>query len=160
MNFGNSYYGDFNASQQRAEQPSNWNQRYGAPRSVVQNYLIGRLIFSPEQITPQEIPTDGTPAIFPLNDGSTIYVKSYQPNGEFADYKYVLEKKQPTSSIVSVEPSNIQPVVEVQNVEKSATYDDLVKRIDFLEQVVNELLKKPTNPVQNESNKEGEKNGK
>lgn len=146
MNFGNPYYGNFNTPQQRTDQ-SNWNNRdWDTVRSSMnQNYLNGRLIFSPDQITPQEIPSDGTPAIFPLDDGSAIYVKSVKPDGSgFAEYKYVLDR----------------PVETEKTIGKSTiNYDDLVKRIDFLEQVVNELLKGPAKPDQNEVNKEVEKNG-
>lgn len=162
MNFGNPYYGDSNTPQQRQSQsnPSNWNRGWDSSgRSAFQNYLVGRLVFSPDQITPQEIPTDGTPAIFPLDDGSAIYVKTFQPDGTFGEYKYVLEKPKDPKQDAQQEVSNAEPSPD-QNVEKSKTYDDLVKRIDFLEQVVNELLKAPKKqPDQNIENKEVEKNG-
>lgn len=160
MNFSNPYYGNFNTPQQRMDQ-SNWNNRgWDSVRSSMnQNYLNGRLIFSPDQITPQEIPSDGTPAIFPLDDGSAIYVKSVKPDGSgFAEYKYVLEKSQSIENNAPVESSNVQQPI-VQNVEKSSNYDDLVKRIDFLEQMVNVLLNGSAKADQNEANKEVEKNG-
>lgn len=163
MNFGNPYYGDFNTPQQRQSQcnQSNWNRGWDSSgRSVFQNYLVGRLVFSPDQITPQEIPTDGTPAIFPLDDGSAIYVKSLNPDGRsFSEYRYVREKTQPEeSNTTPVEQPVSQPQVD-QNVEKLKNYDDLVQRVNFLEQVVNELLKNPANADHNETNKEVEKNG-
>lgn len=152
-------FGNFNDPQQSQNQSTNWYQRCNpSPRSVAQNYLPGRLVFSPDQITPQEIPTNGTPAIFPLDDGSAIYVKVFQPDGTFGEYKYVLEKPQPVMNTAPSEPSNIQPTMD-QNAEKTANYDKLVERVDFLEQVINELLKRPKNADQNEANKEVEKNG-
>lgn len=147
MNFGNPYYGESNTPQQRQDQYTNWNRGYNNTQNsfssgpVSKNYLVGRLIFSPEQITPQEIPTDGTPALFPLNDGSCIYAKSLQPDGTFAEWRYVLDKPVETEKNVP-EPCQVG-TTNVLNVEKPTNYDDLVKRIDFLEQVVNELLKGP-----------------
>lgn len=161
MNFGQPYYGDFNAmQQQRQSNQSNWSKGWDTShRSAFQNYLVGRLVFSPDQITPQEIPTDGTPAIFPLDDRSAIYVKSIKPDGSgFAEYRYVLDKP------VEIEKNMPQPcevgTTNVLNVvDKQTSYDDLVKRIDFLEQVVNELLKNPSKSDQKEGNKEVENNG-
>ena len=38
-------------------------------------HLIGRSISANDQIPPKEIPSDGNPAYFPMQDGSAILVK-------------------------------------------------------------------------------------
>lgn len=52
-----------------------------------------RVVFSPEQIAPQEIPTNGTPALFPLSDGSCIIARSLLPSGLFDERIYALVPK-------------------------------------------------------------------
>lgn len=43
--------------------------------------LIGRSISANDQIPPKEIPSDGSPAYFPMQDGSAILVKVWTGNG-------------------------------------------------------------------------------
>lgn len=149
MQFGNPYYGDFNVPQQRYNSPTNWNKGWDSVRFVNQNYLVGRLIFSPDQITPQEIPTNGTPALFPLNDGSCIYAKSLQPDGTFAEWRYVLDKPVETEKNVTVSPREVKE--DDPNSQKASNYDELVKRVDFLEQMLNMVLNVTANTDQNEN---------
>lgn len=44
-------------------------------------HLIGRSISANDQIPPKEIPSDGSPAYFPMQDGSAILVKVWTGNG-------------------------------------------------------------------------------
>lgn len=85
------------------------------------NNVPVRVIFNPDQISPQEIPTDGTPALFPLNDGKMIILKSMMRDGTFNELRYVLqmpdgsteesEFDQVMSRLLSIE-SALQKVVE------------------------------------------------
>ena len=43
-------------------------------------HLIGRSISANDQIPPKEIPSDGSPAYFPMQDGSAILVKGSLPS--------------------------------------------------------------------------------
>ncbi len=78
-------------------QQMNWRgQNNYINQTGIQNQhsaLPGRVIFHPDQIFPQEIPTDGSPAIFPLMDGSCIIVRAIGPNGNLIDEQYALVRK-------------------------------------------------------------------
>lgn len=110
----------------------NWNgpvQSYQPqPRSQLSPIPV-RVVFSPEQISPQEIPTNGMPAIFPLNDGSRIIVKSLLPNGTFSEAVYVPEITAP------VEPQHQQPQIQQTN-----PVEEMSKRLEVVEERINKIL--------------------
>lgn len=43
--------------------------------------ISGRIVNSLDDITVQEVPTDGTVALFPSADGSCVYSKRWTPDG-------------------------------------------------------------------------------
>lgn len=53
--------------------------------------IVNRL----EDITPNDVPMDGTSGIFPLSDNSAIYVKSWNTDGTIRTIKYVPEEIKP-----------------------------------------------------------------
>lgn len=116
--------------------PMNWNGMmppYQQPQRPQLSPIPVRVVFSPEQISPQEIPTNGTPAIFPLNDGSRIIVKSLLPSGDFGEMIYVPEvptpvEPQPQSQIQQPQAPQINPVEEVS------------KRLEVVEERMNKIL--------------------
>lgn len=60
-------------------------------------HLIGRSISANDQIPPKEIPSDGSPAYFPMQDGSAILVKVWTGNGTIQTVRYVPEQVQQPS---------------------------------------------------------------
>lgn len=80
-----------------------------------------RVVFSPEQIAPQEIPLNGTPALFPLSDGSRIIARSLLGNGLFDERVYVLQ---------SDNPANNQP----------SEFDQVMMRLGKIEQSLDRVL--------------------
>lgn len=107
--------------------------------------LPGRVVFSPDQISPQEIPMNGSPALFPLSDGKTIIVKALLPSGMFDEQRFVLEME-------PVQNESTEPV--------ESEFDQVMKRIDTLEINFNDALKSlvAQNGNQNNSRKAGNKN--
>lgn len=69
------------------------------PRSIP-----GRMIYSPDEIMPQEVPMDGSVSLFPMHDWSCVYGKWWTSNGQIQTVKFVLEqpKKQIDESAVSL----------------------------------------------------------
>ena len=47
-----------------------------------------------DQIPVSEVPQNGTPAYFPMQDGSSILAKSWQPDGTIATVRYIPEVQQ------------------------------------------------------------------
>lgn len=53
--------------------------------------ITGRVVNSLDEITVQEVPTDGTVAWFPSADGSCVYGKRWTPDGNITTMRYVPE---------------------------------------------------------------------
>ncbi len=105
------------------------------------NNIPVRVVFSPEQIAPQEIPTNGTPALFPLSDGSCIIAKSLQPNGMFEERVYALVPKNQNGQ---------QQVSE---------FDQVMSRLGNIENSLNTVLGDLYGPKTNQDGTEGNQNG-
>lgn len=63
-----------------------------------QNYqrpsIPGRPVNNLDEITPQEVPMDGSVSLFPQNDYSAIYAKTWTKDGTIATVKYIPEQPQ------------------------------------------------------------------
>ncbi len=66
--------------------------------------IPGRMIYSPDEIVPQEVPMDGSVSLFPMHDWSCVYGKWWTSNGQIQTVKFVLEqpKKQIDESAASL----------------------------------------------------------
>ena len=66
--------------------------------------IPGRMIYSPDEIIPQEVPMDGSVSLFPMHDWSCVYGTWWTSNGQIQTVKFVLEqpKKQIDESAVSL----------------------------------------------------------
>lgn len=82
------------------------------PAKPVQNTvptIPARIIASPEEIAPNEVPSDMTPALFLQNDSKAIYMAVVNRRGVIDQFKYVLEQQsteepvQNESSVASVD---------------------------------------------------------
>lgn len=55
------------------------------PMQMQPSYSVipGRIVNTPDEIRPNEVPNDGSIAVFPLNDGSAVYLAEhlYSPAG-------------------------------------------------------------------------------
>lgn len=56
--------------------------------------IPGRAVKNLDEITPQEVPMDGSVSLFPQNDYSAIYAKTWTKDGTIATVKFVPEKPQ------------------------------------------------------------------
>lgn len=72
------------------------------------SYIPGKTISNLKDIVPQDVPMDGSAAIFPMSDLSCIYIKAWGSDGLIKDFKYVLEptnSEQKISEGISRKPS-------------------------------------------------------
>lgn len=60
--------------------------------------LVGHIVTANDQIPVSEVPQNGTPAYFPMQDGSSILAKSWQPDGTIATVRYIPEVQQSQSN--------------------------------------------------------------
>ena len=64
------------------------NQQFPINQPVVQNPLNGRMVNSIEEITANDVPMNVPYSIFPKNDLSQIYIKSWNANGTIQTIAY------------------------------------------------------------------------
>lgn len=102
--------------------------------------LNGKVVDSVDRITANDVPMDGSVAIFPKKDMSEIYLKSWTPNGTIATvvFKPVLEEQQ-SNSISSPTEMKIGMDNEVTEV--------FMQRFDELKDKIEELEKSMSKPI-------------
>lgn len=94
--------------------------------------ISGRVVNSLDDITVQEVPTDGTVALFPSADGSCVYSKRWTPDGNILTMRFVPEAseaqpKQPSQlDIIDNRISELFDAVE--RIEDRLPYDVETKR--------------------------------
>lgn len=53
--------------------------------------LAGRVVGGPHEVTPNDVPMDGSAAFFPLSDGTAVIAKAWRPDGTIGTVRYVPE---------------------------------------------------------------------
>lgn len=82
--------------------------------------IPGRPVNDINEVMASEVPMDGSSSIFPLQNGSKVYVKSWQSDGTIKTLTYVREEQSVTES-----ESKSNPMVDLIN-----------KRFDELEELL------------------------
>lgn len=86
------------------------------------SYLPGRLIGTPEDIRPNEIPMDGTIAVFPSLDYSYVVLKAWNSNGSIQTEIYRHESSgEPTDKDVKLEEFKMDLTERLERIEKMLT---------------------------------------
>ena len=122
-----SYYADPNYNQQQAQ----------AQYPLQQNYINGRVINSPDDVTANEVSMDGTVSLFPTSDYNAIYAKAWTPEGTIMTVKFVPE--QTPNLVVGNKDNPIQ-----------ASTDAILARLDNIEK----MLAKRNKPYNNNRNQQ------
>lgn len=94
--------------------------------------ISGRVVNSLDDITVQEVPTDGTVALFPAADGPCVYSKRWTPDGNILTMRFVPEAsdgqpKQP-SRLDIIDNRISEPFDVVERIEDRLPYDVETKR--------------------------------
>lgn len=63
-------------------------------RPVMPTAIPGRLVANADEIMPQEVPMDGSVSLFPQNDYSCIYAKTWTKEGTIATVRFIPEQPQ------------------------------------------------------------------
>ena len=130
-NYYNPYYANPNFNQQVPIQPR-------------PDYLAGRVVSSEKDIRPNEVPMDGSTAIFPQADRSCIHVKWWGNNGLIEGVTYVLQQSENQQTAQS-------------------PFDEILTRLDKIEKSLarnnqKSFYNKPRSNNSTPVNKEGESN--
>lgn len=94
--------------------PTNVQQRPQQPAQI-----SGRIVQNENEITPQEVPMDGTISLFPTSDYKCIYAKFWNSDGTISTLKF--------SPVVDSEESNPTPSFRD---EVMARFDAIEERLD------------------------------
>lgn len=97
--FGNPYTwgGNYNPGTSYVPQTGDYS---AVNRSAVPprfSSIPGRMVNNLDEITPQEVPMDGSVSLFPQNDYSAIYAKTWTKDGRITTVKYIPEQPQATT---------------------------------------------------------------
>lgn len=145
INQNNPFYGSANFTPMPGTSYTPQNG-YAIPLQTYQNSYVqqpsrfqsipGRLVNNLDEITPQEVPMDGSVSLFPQNDYSAIYAKTWTKDGTIATVKFVPE----------------QPHMEPQKSPLEERLDRIDQRFDRLEKMLSNRNKsrKPYNKINQE----------
>lgn len=132
------------ASSYRNPYLNNYGQVYSSPQvqSYVppnppqenQNSIQGRIVANAEDITPNEVPMNGSVSIFPLADGSCILTKTWSNEGIIKTGLYV---------------PYIPPQNNSEDQEEKKSFEDIsaiiLERLDKMEKMIAKNYKRPYN---------------
>lgn len=111
-----------------AQNNQNWGGRNSFPTTMTSppgpvpmniTGIPGRVVASPQEIKPNDIPMDGSAAIFPMADDSCIYAKCWAADGGIQTIRYIPEK-----------------VAQAAQNQGPSEFDQVMTRLDKIEQML------------------------
>ena len=146
-NYGQQYnpqqpYMDRLAGLQQYQQTLQQPQMQMQPQQM-QIGLNGKMVDVVDQITANDVPMDGSVAIFPKKDMSEIYLKSWTPNGTIATvvFRPVMEESNNSASVQESLKVGLSDEVTEVFMQK---FDELAKKIEELEKSMTKPTTKTT----------------
>ena len=129
-----------------------YQQTLQQPQMQMPVGLNGKIVDSMEQITANDVPMDGSVAIFPKKDMSEIYLKSWTTNGTIATvvFRPVMEESNNSASVQESLKVGLSDEVTEVFMQK---FDELAKKIEELEK---SMTKPMTKTTVSRTKKEGE----
>lgn len=141
--YGNPQVGGYSYNGGTSNMPMGMNGQFGNPQPQTyqnrQPSMVGRIVTDINVVTPQEVPMNGGVGIFPIQDGSCIYVKSWTTDGRIQTNRYVKE-------------ATDQPEVQSE-------FSIVMDRLDKIETMLSEQFAHRSKPNQNNQKKGGSNNG-
>lgn len=106
-------------------------QQLQQPQQQQTQGLICKPVVDASNVSPNDVPMDGNAAVFPKNDFSEIYVKSWTPNGTIQTivYKPVQPENQSEANIPQMDFNTL-------NEDVRALREDIMARLDSIEKSV------------------------
>lgn len=105
-------------------------------QSPTQQSLVGRHINNISEVKPIEIPMDGTATYFPTFDGSSIYLRYWDQDGQIKGVRYIPEVT--TDEVATLEGSKIPSFPTVQEINDAIApqIDSLGSRLSAIESIL------------------------
>lgn len=122
------------SQQQPANQPMAQTQYQPQQQAQQQTQpsLIGKHINNLSEIKPIEIPMDGTATYFPTVDGSSIYLRYWDQDGQIKGVRYIPEVAENEVASTSPQPDVVKEITDAI----TPKIDDLVTRIYAIETIL------------------------
>lgn len=111
------------------QDPTMMNQQPVKPAQNPVPTIPARIIASPEEIAPNEVPSDMTPALFLQNDSQAIYMAVVNRRGVIDQFKYVLEQQPTEESTQKESPTVAIDFAELTN-KVMTRLDDVMAELD------------------------------
>lgn len=105
-----------------------------------------RMIDSIENISANDVPMQGI-SVFPKNDLSEVYIKSWQPNGTISTIKYV---KQPDTEALTMQANKLTGAGEKEALTGYSGVEEIMTKLNSLEEKVDRLYKPKKKEVEAE----------
>lgn len=109
-------------NQNRMYNQENPNYNFNQPRPTAPQAVPGKYIHDPNDIKPIDINGDGSPAFFPMIDGSALYVAMWSQDGSRIDkFRFVPDQGQngnspkTTEQIIIERLDNLEALIKNQN---------------------------------------------
>lgn len=98
--------------------------QFTAPQQMAQpkNPIAGRIVSSADEIAANEVPMDGTVALFPVQDGSLIYARQWNNNGTISTVEYAPVQKPADAEEAAETPTLMDIMDQLSDIE------DLIKQ--------------------------------
>ena len=133
----NPYQGSYQPMQnpymaQMGQYQQNFQPQVQQAQSQQEQGLVCKPVVDASNVSPNDVPMDGNAAVFPKNDFSEIYVKSWTPNGTIQTivYKPVQPENQPEGTNMP------QMDFNALNEDVRALREDILARLDSIEKSV------------------------
>lgn len=126
--------------------PFQGQQSYFQPgNNYVMPMIYGRMVNSEADIFPNQIPNDGSAAYFPSTDGTKIYMRAWQKDGQVMRVSYSLDRQpQQSSQSVDQQPSNQAPTRDTQMDKLTALVSQLAQSVIAMSDKFDKLEKSLT----------------
>lgn len=143
INYNTSYLDYLNfINQQNSARNGMAQNNFGLQNQMQQhNTLPGRIVTSVDVVNPGEVPMDSPVAVFPKNDYSEVYLKSWNQNGTINTVVY-----KPVITEQTVEQNESKVTLDSLNEDVKSLKKEILERFDRLE-------KSNSNKQNNRSNK-------
>lgn len=125
------------------------------PQANQQMNVIGKIVDSVEMVKSMDIPMDGNLYYFPKADGTEIFGKQWLPNGQTRILAFKPISESDTSNLSSTEEKLKFDLSDEATTAFMNRFDELVGKIDRLEQSMTKPMTKTTKSM---TKKEGVEN--
>ena len=119
--------------QMQAQQQPVYNQMQQVPQQIQQPQLIGHIVDSQEMIQASDVPMNAPYALFPKNDLSEIYLKSWTANGTIQTIVFKPVQNQQTENLPSSQSEMKIGLSDDATETFMKRFDELGRKLDELE---------------------------